>query len=250
MAEKVYIGTKRMVVETDDITSLSNHVCEDLDIGDLVIIVGNNGRKEKTYLVNENYGNKISLTSNTLNEVEVIEYVKSNEWQYFVKNTKEIGNLVRSNLPVINISIIQGTTGYEIFLGKSCFNLDKSEFYGDLDAKAQLIAQRLGIELPTIVDATTANEAFAIVVPAVNQLGEEAMLALIFEIILGYTTEFANMQFGSIQLGADAVALFHDNNSENIAFLHGGQWCGFNDIEGVLAIKNGATIDTIRIISE
>ena len=125
MSEKVYVGVKPIQVEIDQASDLTNVVCKDLEVGDVVFL--RNESERKTFVVsskdNENGTMKLTYVNNS--GVQEIAYKKgASGWVYdktttTTFSTLEVGDII--TVPAV-LNVGEGTFTHETTLTKAQYD--------------------------------------------------------------------------------------------------------------------------------
>ena len=90
--EKIYTGIAPLIIETDDITALSQSVLADLSNGDIVVLKDENGKL--TFVCSQRKElNKMSFSSVSASKVVEVEYEcdENDKWSYSKTTETELG---------------------------------------------------------------------------------------------------------------------------------------------------------------
>lgn len=88
---KIYTGITQLKVKTDNLETLPNNICEDLSVGDVVILV--DGGEEYTYVVSFKLDkDTLCFTNTNAEEVEEVSYgYGESGWEYDKTTTTPLG---------------------------------------------------------------------------------------------------------------------------------------------------------------
>ena len=90
--ETFYTDIPEFIVKTDDITKLSNRACENLKVGDEVILVSNEGNKK--YVVSRKSDEDMSLVYCNSSYLIEVSYAKENDkWAYDATSDIDFSNM-------------------------------------------------------------------------------------------------------------------------------------------------------------